>query len=126
MWKVLDNVYSFTGDDWDSSIAQVMDDLVADTPEPSTEKPVVEDIGPEGSAEVCWDSDSAQLDSEEDLDSHHSSQCSSPRPRPSSLVQLQDPTPAVEREGPTTPLGGGSIGPSTSVTHAPGRGLKRK
>ncbi len=41
--------------------------------------------------------------------------------RPPSLAQLQDPTSVAEREGSTTSVGGGSVGPSTSMTRATGR-----
>ncbi len=133
--EVLDNVCTFVGDDWDFSFAHAIDDLVAndmlDVVNPNvptdSKEPVVGCGEPlEEDDMVGWDSDSVQFNSEGDLDSHHGSQCGSPRPRPPSLVQLQGPTPVMEREGSTTPFGGHSIGPSTSMTHAPGRGLKCK
>ncbi len=126
--EVLDSVCTFTGDDWDFSFDHVAH-VVLDVADPiaPTNEPVTRPSKPlEDDNMISWNSHAAQFDLDKDTDSHPSSRRGSPRLRPPSLVQLQGPTPVMERERPTPPSGGVSIGPSTSMTHAPGRGLKRK
>ncbi len=75
IWDVLDDVCTFTGDDWDFSFAHAIDNLVANMPDvadPSVpidpKEPVAGHSKPLEDDEhmVGWDLDSAQFDLEED------------------------------------------------------------